>query len=134
MSAITEKISIFDILEEDAPVTASWRKQVVIFQRTNKDYLAVTFWNDKIDSISNFNIGDTVILKYFVSSKEVSGRWFTNLNGLSVEETTEKMPENTPNKATKQRSNTPPPATTNTTTGNEISTNFIESDYDDLFN
>jgi hypothetical protein len=62
-----------------------WKKQEIIIevpgQYTKK--VAVTVWNDKVDS--GLAIGHSVTVHINLESKEYNGRWFTNLKAWKID-------------------------------------------------
>jgi len=61
-----------------------WRKQVIVID-TGADYnpeIAVqAFGDDKIKDLDKLNVGDQVLIKCNVSSREYNGRYFHNIDG-----------------------------------------------------
>jgi len=61
-----------------------WKKQTVVVN-TGADYnpeIAITaFGDDKIKDLDKLNVGDSVLIKCNVSSREYNGRYFHNIDG-----------------------------------------------------
>ena len=61
-----------------------WKKQVIVID-TGADYnpeIAITaFGDDKIKDLDKLNVGDSVLIKCNVSSREYNGRYFHNIDG-----------------------------------------------------
>jgi len=61
-----------------------WKKQVIVIN-TGADYnpeIAVqAFGDDKINELDKLNVGDSVLIKCNVSSREYNGRYFHNIDG-----------------------------------------------------
>ena len=61
-----------------------WKKQTVVVD-TGADYnpeIAIqAFGDDKIKDLDKLNIGDSVLIKCNVSSREYNGRYFHNIDG-----------------------------------------------------
>jgi len=61
-----------------------WKKQVIVIN-TGADYnpeIAVqAFGDDKIKDLDKLNVGDQVLIKCNVSSREYNGRYFHNIDG-----------------------------------------------------
>ena len=61
-----------------------WKKQTVVVD-TGADYnpeIAIqAFGDDKIKDLDKLNVGDSVLIKCNVSSREYNGRYFHNIDG-----------------------------------------------------
>ena len=61
-----------------------WKKQTIVIN-TGADYnpeIAVqAFGDDKIKELDKLNVGDSVLIKCNVSSREYNGRYFHNIDG-----------------------------------------------------
>jgi hypothetical protein len=66
----------------------SWQKMDVVVETEDARFpkkIAVTFFNDKADMLTNLNNNDLVDFSFVVESREYQGRWFSNVNGLSID-------------------------------------------------
>ena len=61
-----------------------WKKQTIVIN-TGADYnpeIAIqAFGDDKIRDLDKLNVGDSVLIKCNVSSREYNGRYFHNIDG-----------------------------------------------------
>ena len=61
-----------------------WKKQVIVID-TGADYnpeIAIqAFGDDKIKDLNKLSVGDSVLIKCNVSSREYNGRYFHNIDG-----------------------------------------------------
>jgi len=61
-----------------------WKKQTIVVD-TGADYnpeIAIqAFGDDKIKDLDKLNVGDSVLIKCNVSSREYNGRYFHNIDG-----------------------------------------------------
>mgnify|MGYP003136699239 FL=1 len=61
-----------------------WKKQVIVID-TGADYnpeIAIqAFGDDKIKDLNKLSVGDQVLIKCNVSSREYNGRYFHNIDG-----------------------------------------------------
>jgi len=61
-----------------------WKKQVIVVN-TGADYnpeIAIqAFGDDKIKDLNTLDVGDQVVIKCNVSSREYNGRYFHNIDG-----------------------------------------------------
>jgi len=61
-----------------------WKKQVIVID-TGADYnpeIAIqAFGDDKIKDLNKLSVGDQVVIKCNVSSREYNGRYFHNIDG-----------------------------------------------------
>ena len=61
-----------------------WKKQVIVID-TGADYnpeIAIqAFGDDKIKDLNTLDVGDQVVIKCNVSSREYNGRYFHNIDG-----------------------------------------------------
>ncbi len=68
-----------------------WKKQTVVID-TGAEYnpeIAVTaFGNDKLKDLDKLSVGDEVMIKCNVSSREYNGRYFHNIDGYWFAKTT----------------------------------------------
>lgn len=69
-----------------------WRKQDLVIEWGNKfkERLCATFFNDKVEQLSNLNVGDAVTLEYTSTSRSWASptgevKWFHNINGQKVD-------------------------------------------------
>jgi len=61
-----------------------WKKQDVILQQFGeygKEVCVTAFGDKALESLSKFNVEDTVDVKVNVESREFNGKYYTNLNG-----------------------------------------------------
>lgn len=62
-------------------------KQTLVLTVKNGQYdndLAIEYWNDKAQPLSNIQVGQTVVAKFDVKSREYNGKYYTNANGYYV--------------------------------------------------
>lgn len=74
---------IIDFLQETSG--ANWSKKEVVFEPLNNTgkRFTVSFLNNKID-ITEFSIGDEVLLDFFAESREYNQRWFTEFKAWKI--------------------------------------------------
>jgi len=81
---------IFKIKEKESGVAQSgnqWQKIEFVID-TIEQYpkkMCFALFNDNCDLISDINVGDEVLVQFWIESREFNDRWFNNMNasGLS---------------------------------------------------
>jgi hypothetical protein len=63
-----------------------WKKQDIILEIDGGKKLCIGLWNDKI--ISDLMEGSMLKVSFEIDSREYNEKWFTNLRGWKVEDTT----------------------------------------------
>ena len=61
-----------------------WRKQGVLIEQIDTDYnkeVVVTFFGDKINTLQNVEVGDTIEVSVNLSSREYNGKYYHNIDG-----------------------------------------------------
>jgi len=64
-----------------------WKRQNLVID-TGDDYnphLSISFLGEKCSLLNNLKINDEVNVHINLSSKEWSGKWFTNVNGWKID-------------------------------------------------
>lgn len=65
----------------------NWVKKDMVFE-TEGQYpkkICVTFFGEKEGQLTNLNEGDLVDVSFSVESREYNGKWFSNINAISVD-------------------------------------------------
>ena len=68
-----------------------WKKQVIVVDTGadyNPDIAIQAFGDDKIKDLNKLSVGDEVMIKCNVSSREYNGRYFHNIDGYWFAKTT----------------------------------------------
>jgi len=61
-----------------------WKKQVIVIDtgaEYNPEIAVQAFGDDKIKDLDKLNVGDSVLIKCNVSSREYNGKYFHNIDG-----------------------------------------------------
>lgn len=61
-----------------------WKKQIIVVDTGadyNPDIAIQAFGDDKIKDLNKLSVGDSVLIKCNVSSREYNGRYFHNIDG-----------------------------------------------------
>jgi len=61
-----------------------WKKQVIVIDtgaEYNPEIAIQAFGDDKIKDLNKLSVGDSVLIKCNVSSREYNGRYFHNIDG-----------------------------------------------------
>ena len=70
----------------------AWKKQVIVVD-TGADYnpeIAIqAFGDEKINDLNKLAVGESVLIKCNVSSREYNGKYFHNIDGWSFKKNTE---------------------------------------------
>ena len=67
---------------------SEWSKQTLVVETTNGEYsddIAVDFFGDKLDLITDLKQGQEVEVSLNLKSREYNGKWYTNVNGWKIE-------------------------------------------------
>jgi len=62
----------------------AWKKQVIVVDTGadyNPDIAIQAFGDDKIKDLNKLSVGDSVLIKCNVSSREYNGKYFHNIDG-----------------------------------------------------
>ena len=62
----------------------AWKKQVIVVDtgaEYNPDIAIQAFGDDKIKDLNKLSVGDSVLIKCYVSSREYKGKYFHNIDG-----------------------------------------------------
>jgi len=68
-----------------------WKKQVIVIDtgaEYNPDIAIQAFGDEKINDLNKLSVGDEVMIKCNVSSREYNGRYFHNIDGYWFAKTT----------------------------------------------
>tara|TARA_R110000744_G_scaffold299768_1_gene409133 strand:+ start:356 stop:694 length:339 start_codon:yes stop_codon:yes gene_type:complete len=75
------------ICKEESGISKSekvWRKQVIVVDtgaEYNPEIAVQAFGDDKIKDLNKLSVGDDVLIKCNVSSREYNGKYFHNIDG-----------------------------------------------------
>lgn len=80
-----------------------WARQVIVIDVTSFNgtfsRIALTAQNQRVDDLQNYQIGDRVEVGYSVTAREWDGKWFNNVDLISInflDEVTQAAPAPTP--------------------------------------
>ena len=66
-----------------------WARQVVVIEipSFNGSFtkIALTAQNQRVDDLMNYQIGDRVEIRYSITAREYNGKWFNNVDLVSIE-------------------------------------------------
>lgn len=67
--------------------------------------VCISLWNDKIDALSKFTIGEDIKASIDIESREFNGKWYTNVKAWQIEKlsnqnTAQSLPEIPPHDLT----------------------------------
>ncbi len=66
---------------------SNWQKQEFVIETTDSQYpqkICASLWGDKTDMLNSFNIGDTVVVSFDISSREYNGKWYTDVRAWKI--------------------------------------------------
>ena len=72
-----------------------WTKQIIVIDTGadyNPDIAIQAFGDEKIKDLNKLSVGDSVLIKCNVSSREYNGRYFHNIDGYWFSKTTPEAP------------------------------------------
>ena len=81
------KGQVTKICEAETGISKSekvWKKQVIVVNTGadfNPEIAVQAFGDDKIKDLNKLSVGDSVLIKCNVSSREYNGRYFHNIDG-----------------------------------------------------
>ena len=88
------KGTVVKICKEESGISKSekvWRKQVIVIDtgaEYNPEIAVQAFGDEKIKDLNKLSVGDEVMIKCNVSSREYNGRYFHNIDGYWFAKTT----------------------------------------------
>lgn len=88
---ITGKLVQLGEVTEGQSQNGEWRKATAIFETTDKypKKVAVVFWDNNkkqmLSEIKRCKIGDEMVVKFDVASREFNGRWYTDCTAFAIE-------------------------------------------------
>lgn len=90
MVKITGVVKVIRDLESGVSKAGKeWSKRdLVVTQDADSKYpkdACITFFGEKMDSISRMKVGDEVDVELNIESREFNDRWYTNLNGFRAD-------------------------------------------------
>ncbi len=83
----TAKLTQITNATEGTSQKGPWRKATVVFE-TQEQYpktIAVDFFNTRLEQATKIPLGTVCKVGFDISSREFNGKWYTNLNGFSIE-------------------------------------------------
>jgi hypothetical protein len=63
-----------------------WKKREIILE-TNGQYpkkVCLTAWNNVCDSLSNYQVEDSLTVQCYIESREYNSRWYTEIKPFKV--------------------------------------------------
>ena len=91
----TAKLTQITNATEGTSQKGPWRKATVVFE-TQEQYpktLAVDFFNTRLEQATKIPLGTVCKVGFDISSREFNGKWYTNLNGFSIEAQEPQQPQ-----------------------------------------
>ena len=74
----------------------SWKKQVIVVDTGadyNPDIAIQAFGEEKISDLNKLSVGDSVLIKCNVSSREYNGKYYHNIDGYWFTKNTREQPK-----------------------------------------
>lgn len=65
----------------------TWQKREVVVETQDGNYtdlVALTAFGDKVEDVEKFKEGDEVSVKFTISAREYNGRYYTDVNIISI--------------------------------------------------
>lgn len=65
-----------------------WKKREFVIE-TAEQYprkICLSVWGDKVDALSNFNMGDYINAAINIESREYNGRWYTDVRAWRLQQ------------------------------------------------
>lgn len=109
---------------------SNWQKQEFVIETLESQYpqkICASLWGDKTDMLNSFNIGDTVVVSFDISSREYNGKWYTDVRAWKI--ALAGQPQGTPATPAQPVATTLPDATPEVTTFTDTA---AENGIDDL--
>lgn len=85
---ISGKITAIYPTESGEGKNGQWKKRGFVIEYLDGNYpknLYTYLWGDKVTHLDNFKVGESVTIKFNISSREYNERWYTEAQTWSIQ-------------------------------------------------
>lgn len=84
---LTGKLISINNAQEGTSAKGAWRKANAVFETQEQypKFVALEFWNAKLEEIVKIPLGTILNVKFDLESREWNGKWYTNAKGYAFD-------------------------------------------------